>query len=322
MQAILLHKTGDAGQFKIEKIEEPKPKKEEVLIRHTAVGVNFFDVSFRRAQYKISEMPAILGMEGVGIIEAVGSAVTNFKVGERVAYATGGIGAYAEKRVINQRHLVVPPASLSDATVAAILFKGLTAHALLHRVYIAKRAKKILIHAVAGGLGQLLCQWAKHLGLEVFGTVGSDEKIPAAKTAGCDHVINYKKQNFVEEIAKITDHGGVGLVYDSVGKDTLEKSLDCLWPMGMCVTFGESSGNSEKLDLNRLVTNSLYLTRPTMALYKANQIELALSAAEVFAAAEKGILKPQITSYAFKDVKKAHQDLENRATTGSIILTF
>ncbi len=322
MQAIVLHKIGDAGHLKIEKVEDLKPKKEEVLIKHTAIGVNFFDICFRRGQYKIPAMPAVFGMEGCGIIEAVGSGVTNFKVGERVAYATGGAGAYAEKRVIDQRHVVVPPASLSDAQVAAILHKGLMAHALLHRVYIAQRAKKILIHAVAGGVGQLLCQWAKHLGLEVFGTVGDDAKIPAAKTSGCDHVINYKKQNFVEEIARITDHGGVGLVYDGVGKDTLEKSLACLWPMGMCVTFGESSGNTEKLDLNHLVTNSLYLTRPTMALYKANQIEFALSAAEVFAAAEKGILKPQITSYAFKDVAKAHRDLEARKTTGSIILTL
>ena len=322
MQAIVLHKIGDASHFKIEKVEDPKPKKDEVVIKHTAIGVNFFDVCFRRGQYKISEMPAILGMEGVGIIEAVGSSVTNFKVGERVAYATGGIGAYAEKRAINEKFLVIPPASLTDAQVAAVLHKGLMAHALLHRVYIALRAKKILIHSVAGGVGHLLCQWAKHLGLEVFGTVGSDNKISVAKNAGCDHVINYKTQNFVEEIAKITDHGGVGLVYDGVGKDTLEKSLDCLWPMGMCVTYGESSGSCEKLDLNRLVTNSLYLTRPTMALYKANRIELTLSAAEVFSATEKGILKPQITSYAFKDVKKAHQDLENRTTTGSIILTF
>jgi NADPH2:quinone reductase len=322
MQAILLHKIGDAGNLKFEKIEEPKPKKDEVLIRHTAVGVNFFDICFRRGQYKISEFPAILGLEGCGIIEAVGSAVTDFRVGERVAYATGGLGAYAEKRVINQNYLLVPPQELSDAQVAAVLHKGLTAHALLHRVYIAKRINKILIHAVAGGVGQLLCQWAKFLGLEVFGTVGDDAKIPAAKISGCDHVINYQKQNFVEEIAKITNQGGVGLVYDGVGKDTLTKSLECLWPMGMCVTFGESSGNTEKLDLNYLVHNSLYLTRPTMASYKSNKVELTLSAAEVFAATKKGILKPQITSYAFKDAKKAHQDLENRKTTGSVILTF
>lgn len=321
MQAIILHKTGDAGHLKIEKVEDPKPRKNEVLIRQTAIGVNFFDTAFRSGQYKLTKLPAILGMEACGIIEEVGSEVTNFKVGERVAYATGGIGAYAEKRTINQNFLVVPPQTLTDVQVAGTLFKGLTAHALLHRVYIAKRAKRILVHAAAGGVGQLLCQWGKYLGLEIIGTVGSDQKIAAAKNNGCDYVINYKTQKLVEEVAKITKDEGVGLVYDGVGKDTLEKSLECLWPMGMCVNFGESSGTADKLDLGLLVGNSLYLTRPTMALYKANRTELTLSANEVFAALEKQIIRPQITTYAFKDVVKAHKALESRATTGSIVLT-
>jgi len=322
MQAIILESTGSASHLKIKKVEEPKPKQNEVLIRHTAIGVNFFDVCFRRGQYKLEKLPATLGLEACGIIEAVGSAVTNFKVGERVAYATGGLGAYAEKRVISQDYLVIPPASLSDAQVAGTLFKGLTVHALLHRVYIATRAKKILVHSAAGGVGHLLTQWARHLGIEVIGTVGDNSKIDLARANGCSHIINYKTQNFVDELAKFTNHEGVGLVYDSVGKDTLEKSLACLWPMGMCVSFGESSGAANKLDLNHLVANSLYLTRPTTALYKSNRIELVLSAVEVFAALEKGILKPKVTAYAFKDVAKAHQDLESRATTGSIILTL
>lgn len=322
MQAIILHKTGDAGHLKIEKVEDPKPKKDEVLIKHTAIGVNFFDVSFRRGQYKIENLPATLGMEACGIIEAVGSGVTNFKVGERVAYATGGIGAYAEKRAIHQNFLVVPPKSLTDAQVAAVLHKGMMAHALLHRVYIAKRAKKILVTAAAGGVGSFVCQWAKHLGLQVIGTVGDDKKISIARNNGCDHVINVKTQKLVDEVARITDHNGVGLVYDGVGKDLLEQAIECLWPMGMCVSYGEASGSTEKFDLNRLVANSLYITRPTLALYKSNRIELTLSAAEVFAAVEKGILRPQITTYAFKDVKKAHQDLESRHSTGSIILTL
>lgn len=322
MQAIILHKTGDAGHLKIENVEDPKVKKDEVLIKQKAIGVNFFDVCFRNGQYQLMKMPAVLGMEGCGIIEAVGSEVTNFKVGERVAYATGGLGAYAEKRAINQKHLVVPPQTLTDVQVAGSLFKGLTAHALLHRVYIAKRAKRILVHSAAGGVGQLLCQWGKHLGLEIIGTVGSDQKVAAAKANGCDHVINYKTQKLVEEVAKITKDEGVGLVYDGVGKDTIESSLECLWPMGICVNFGESSGKTDKLDLGLLVANSLYLTRPTMALYKAHRTELALSANEVFVALEKQILKPQITTYAFKDVAKAHQALESRTTTGSIVLTL
>ena len=322
MQAILLHKTGDASHLKIEKVDDPKPKKNEVVVKQKAIGVNFFDVAFRRGQYKLAQMPAILGLEACGVVEAIGSEVTDFKIGDRVAYATGGIGAYAEKRAIAQHHLVLVPQNLTDTQVAGSLLKGLMAHALLHRVYIAKRAKKILVHAAAGGVGHILCQWAKYLGLEVIGAVGSDEKIPFAQTSGCNHVINYSKQNLVEEVAKITDSGGVGLVYDGVGKDTLNNSLECLWPMGMCVSFGESSGNTEALDLNRLVTNSLYITRPTLALYKANRVELALSASEVFAALTKGIIKPQITTYAFSDAARAHKDLESRASKGSLVLTL
>lgn len=321
MQAIVLNKAGDASNFKIEKVADPKLKKGEVLIKQTAIGVNFFDVCFRRDQYKINKMPSVLGMEACGVIESVASDVTEYKPGERVAYATGGLGAYAEKRTINQKHLVVPPQELTDTQVAGSLLKGLLAHSLLHRVYIAARAKKILVHAAAGGVGHLTCQWAKHLGLEVIGTVGSNEKVNFAKGNGCDHVINYKTGNFVDEVAKITNSEGVGLVYDSVGKDTLEKSLECLWPMGMCVSFGEASGNTEKLDLNRLLSNSLYLTRPTLALYKSNRIELTLAANEVFSALTKGILKTQVTTYAFKDVVKAHKDLESRKTMGSLVLT-
>lgn len=320
MQVILLKKTGDAGNLKIEKIADPKPSKDEVLIKHSAIGVNFFDICFRRGQYKLPELPAVLGMEGVGFIEAVGSNVKDFKVGDRVAYATSGLGSYSEKRTINQKFLVVPPKSLTDEQVAATLYKGLMAHALLHRVYIATRAKKILVTSAAGGVGHLLCQWAKYLGLEIIGLVGNDAKIAAAQGFGCNHVINYKSKNIVDEVAAITDHGGVGLVYDSVGKDTLEKNIECLWPMGMCVSFGESSGSTDKLDLNRLVTNSLYLTRPTMALYKSNRIELVLSAKEVFAAVEKGIIRPQITTYNFTDVVKAHKDLESGNTVGSLVL--
>lgn len=322
MQAIILQKNGDVSNLKMMKVEDPKIKKDEVLVRNNAIGVNFFDICFRRGQYLVDNMPAILGMEACGIVEAVGSSVTNYKVGERVAYATGGLGAYAEKRAINQKHLVIPPKTLTDSQVAGTLFKGLTAHALLHRVYVSKRAKRILVHAAAGGLGHILCQWAKYLGLQVIGTVGSDQKVAFAKANGCEHVINYKTTDFLAEIAKITNYEGVGLVYDSVGKDTLEKSLECLWPMGMCVTFGESSGSTPPLDLNHLVSNSLYITRPTMALYKANRIELSLSADEVFSALEKGIVKPRITTYAFSDFAKAHQDLESRSSMGSLVLTL
>lgn len=323
MQAIIIKKVGDSSVLKLGKADEPKiTKKSDILIKQTAIGVNFFDIGFRNGQYALPELPTTLGLEACGVIEKVGSNVTEFKVGERVAYATGGIGAYAEKRVINKHHVVLVPKEVSDVQAAGSLMKGLMAHALLHRVYIATRGKRILVHAAAGGVGHILCQWAKYLKLEVIGTVGSEDKIPFAKSLGCDHVINYKANNFVEEIAKITKNQGVGLVYDGVGKDTLEKSIDCLWPMGMCVSYGESSGAPNKLDLNLLVRNSLYITRPTLALYKINRIELALGAAEVFGAIEKGIIKPKITTYAFKDVAKAHQDLEGRKSVGSLVLTL
>ncbi len=322
MQAIILNKTGDASVLKIKEVEDPRPQKNEILIRHTAIGINFFDVSFRRGQYKLPQMPAILGSEACGVVEAVGAGVTEFKAGERVAYATGPIGAYCEKRVINKRHVISVPQNISDNIAAGSIYKGLMAHTLLFRVFLARRAKKILVHAAAGGVGQFLCQWARSLNIEVIGTVGSDLKMLRAQGNGCNHVINYKSKNFIEELARITEGGGVGAVYDGVGKDTLVKSLECLWPMGICISYGEASGATEKFDANLLVTNSLYFTRPTLALYKANRIELVLGAAELFNLIGKGILKPQITTFPFKDVAKAHASLESRESTGSLVLTL
>lgn len=322
MRQYNLHNPGKPEHLKLENVEDPKPGVGEVLIKHSAIGINFFDVHFRRGDYKLKSNPAVLGLEGCGYIEAIGEGVKDYKVGDRVAYATGGIGAYAEKRVINQKFLIVPPQNINDVQVAGSLLKGLWAHALLYRVYLAPKAKKILVHAAAGGVGQFLCNWAKHLDLEVIGTVGSDAKIPVAKAAGCDHVINYVKEDFLKKVDEITGGGGVGVVYDGVGKDTILKSIDCLWPMGMCVSYGEASGPTPAIDLNSLLLNSLYITRPTLALYKANRIELTLSADEVFGGISKGFLRPNITSFNFNDLAKAHHKLENRETTGSLVLTF
>ncbi len=322
MQAIMIAKTGDSSVLEIKNIEDPKPKSEEVLIRQTAIGVNFFDICFRRGQYKLSQMPAILGLEACGIIEAVGPDVVDFKVGDRVAYATGGIGAYAQKRVINQHHLVVPPKELSDIVVAGSLLKAMMAHTLIFRACNTRKAKRILVHSATGGVGQFLCSWASNIGIEVIGTVGNDSKISVATALGCKHVINYNKQDFLKEVARITNNEGVGVVYDGVGKDTMDKSIDCLWPMGICVSYGESSGSYNNFDLNSLVANSLYVTRPTLALYKANKIELALSANEVFTKITSGVLKPHITSFKFEDIAKAHQALENRSSIGSLVLTI
>jgi len=322
MQAIVINKTGDHSVLKIKEVEDPKVQKNEVLIRHTAIGVNFFDVAFRRGQYKLPEMPAILGSEACGVIEAIGAGVTEFKVGERVAYATGPLGAYCEKRSINKNYVLSVPQNIGDTVVAGSLLKGLMAHTLLFRVFLVRRAKKILVHAAAGGVGQFLCQWSRSLGVEVIGTVGGEAKFARAQANGCSHIINYKNKNFIEELAKITEGGGVGAVYDGVGKDTMLKSIECLWPMGICISYGESSGPTEKVDPNLLVSNSLYFTRPTLALYKANRIELALGAAELFNLLGKGILKPQITTYPFQNVAKAHEALESRTSTGSLVLTL
>lgn len=320
MQAITLSKSGGPTSFKIKEVEDPKITKNDILIKQTAIGVNFFDIAFRKGQYNLPKSPVILGLEACGIVERVGSAVKDFKVGDRVAYATGGLGAYATKRAINQNFVISIPDYISDEQAVAVLYKGLMAHALLHRVYIAKKAQRIMISSVAGGVGHILCQWAKFLELEVIGLVGMEEKRDFARNIGCDIVINYKQQNVVEEVAKATKNTGVGVVYDSVGKETLESLISCLWPMGMCVSFGESSGAYENLNLNRLVTNSLYLTRPTMSLYKANRVELVLSASEVFGAVQKGIIKPKITSFDFKNIAKAHEFIESKKSMGSIIL--
>ncbi len=322
MRAIFLEKVGDASKaFKIKEIDTPKKfKKNDVLIRHTAIGVNFFDVAFRSGQYPLEKLPMILGSEGVGIVEAVGSNVDEFKVGERVGYGTGEIGSYQEKRIIHKSHLVLIPNDISDEIAAASLKKGLLAHSLVFRAYQVKRAKRILVHAASGGVGQFLCQWARALGVEVIGVVGGQEKIHKALENGCKYVIDSKKGNFAKEVMNITQNQGVGLVYDGVGRDVFDNSLKCLWPMGICVSYGESSGNVEKLDLNLLVANSLYVTRPTLELYKANRVELALGASELFNLIQRNILKPHFTKYNFEDVAKAHQDLESRKSMGSLIL--
>ena len=323
MKEFILHKQGGVSGFKLEKMTgNLVPREGEVLVKHTAVGVNFFDIHFRRGDYNLNKLPAILGLEAAGYIEALGSNVQDYKVGDRVAYATGVVGSYAHKRVVKKDLLIKLPGDISDVVAAGSLLKGMMAHTLLNRVYVAVRGKRILVHAAAGGVGQFLCAFAKEMGLEVIGTVGRDEKIPFAKSFGCDHVINYAKQDFVKEVEKITNGTGVGIVYDSVGKDTFLKSLECLWPMGICVSYGESSGKIPPFDIEHLLLNSLYLTKPTLALYKANRIELALSAAEVFAKIRKGVINPKIITHNFDDLPKIHEKMERRATVGSQVLIF
>jgi len=321
MREYIIHKQGAVNVLKFEKIsDEPHPKENEVLIEQKAIGVNFNDILFRRGDYKISKLPAILGTEGCGVVVEVGKKVKEFKEGDRVAYATSVFGGYAKNRIIHKNCLIKLPNSIDYITAAGSLTKGLMAHTLLYRVYDASRVKRILVHAAAGGVGQFLSSWASNMGIEVIGTVGSDDKIATAKANGCYHVINYQKQDFVKSISDVTKGNGVGIVYDGVGKDTILKSIDCLWPMGICVNYGEASGACPPIDINNLLSNSLYLTKLTLHLYKCNRIELSLGAHEVFYRIKKKILKPQITTFKFSELKKAHNILENRESTGSVVL--
>jgi len=322
MQVAIIEKTGDSKVIKFKEIDDPsKFKKDDVLIKQTAIGINFFDICFRRGQYKINEMPAIIGAEACGIVEAVGSNVKEFKVGDRVAYCTGAIGSYCEKRVIDKRFLIYIPQDISDTIAVASLKKGMMAHTLLNRVFRAKLVKSILVHSAAGGVGQFLCQFAKSMGIDVIGTVGSSNKVDSALRNGCRAVIDRSKdENFSKELSKLTDGVGVGVVYDGIGKSTIVNSLSCLWPMGLCVSYGESSGAADNLNLNYLVANSLFITRPTLALYKSSRVELVVGASEVFDGISKGILKPTYTEYAFKDIAQAHKDLESGKTIGSLVV--
>jgi NADPH2:quinone reductase len=322
MQAIILQKIGGPENLKIQEVPDPKPKKNEVVVKHQSVGVNFFDVGYRNGHYKMPKVPAILGCEGCGIITEIGSDVKDYKVGQKVAYINAGIGSYAEKKSVNTLNLITIPDNISHEQISASFLKGLMAHTLLNKVYLAGLVKRILIHSATSGVGHILCQWAKNMNIEIIGTVGSDEKIDYARSIGCNYVINYKTQNFVEEVGKITDFNGVGIVYDSIGKETLSKSLECLWATGICISYGDTSGHIENFNLNELVFNSLFITRPTLARYKSSRIELVVSANALFEGLSSGIIRPKITSYKFEDVAKAHADIESKKTMGSSILVF
>lgn len=320
-KAIVVSKTGGPEVLELKNIASPKaPGPGQLLLRHTAIGVNYMDIYYRKGIYKAPRMPMIPGMEACAIVEAAGPG-SKMPVGTRVVYATAQTGAYCEQRLISEKHVVGVPENVPDKIAAAVFAKGLTAHYLLLRTYNVKKGDKILIHAAAGGVGQLMCQWARHLGAFVIGTVGNDQKITAAMSAGCHHVINYAKQDFAKEVMRITNNEGVLVVYDSVGKDTFAKSLNCLMPLGLMVSFGQSSGEVPAFNILSMAQKSLYLTRPTLMTYKADRGELLLSAVEVFKMLADGVLRINVNNtYPLADAAKAHADMENRKTTGSSIL--
>jgi NADPH2:quinone reductase len=320
--AIRIHQTGGPEVLKWESVQVGEPGPGQVRLQHRAVGLNYIDVYHRSGLYPI-QLPATLGLEAAGVVEAVGPGVTEVKVGDRVAYASGPMGAYAEARLMQADRLVVLPGVISDGQAAAMMLQGLTAQYLLRRTYRVQRGDTILVHAAAGGVGLIMCQWAKHLGATVIGTVGNEQKAALARAHGCDHTILYTQEDFLERVLAITNGQKVQAVYDSVGKDTFDRSLDCLAPLGMLALFGQSSGLVPPLDLGLLsAKGSLFVTRPTLATYTARRADLLAGAAELFEVVEQGIVKITINQrYPLREAERAHRDLEARRTTGSTIFT-
>lgn len=320
-KAIRIHQTGGPEVLKWEDVDVPAPKEGEARIRHTAIGLNYIDTYHRSGLYPVP-MPAVIGGEGAGVVEAVGPGVTDIKVGDRVAYGNAPIGAYAEARVIPAGRLVKIPDGVSDQQAASMMLKGLTTQYLIRTIYRVKQGDTILMHAAAGGVGLILCQWAKSLGATVIGTVGDKKKAELAKQHGCDHVILYRDTKVSDEVKKLTKGEGVPVVYDGVGKDTFNDSLDCLRPRGMMVSFGNASGAVPPVNIGILAQKgSLFLTRPTLASYVAKREELVANANELFDVVKKGAVKLEINqTYALKDAAQAHRDLEGRKTTGSTVL--
>ncbi len=320
-QAIRITKNGAADVMQLVNFPVGTPGAGEVLIEQKAIGLNFIDVYFRTGLYP-QMLPAGLGMEGAGIVEAVGADVRNIKVGDRVAYAGGPIGAYAKRRLVPASILVKLPDFIDYETAAAVMLQGLTVQYLFRRTYKIRPGQMILFHAAAGGVGLLACQWARALGVKMIGTVSNDNKGALALANGCTHVINYVEEDFVGKVEQLTDGKGVPVVYDSIGKDTFFGSLDCLSPLGTMVSFGNASGAVPDFNLTELSSRgSLFITRPSLGHYTAVRSELDIMAAELFAMIEAKKLTVTINQrYALSDVVKAHQDLERRKTTGSSIL--
>ena len=322
VQAIRLAKTGGPEVLEWQQVELGKPGAGQVRIRHTAVGLNYIDTYQRSGLYPI-QLPSGLGGEGAGIIEEVGPGVGFLKVGDRVAYAGGPMGAYSEARIMPADRLVPLPDGITDQEGAAMMLKGMTAWYLVRRTHVVKPGETILIHAAAGGVGLIVCQWAKHLGATVIGTVGDAQKAALAKAHGCDHPINYRSEDFVARVNEITGGRKCPVVYDSVGKDTFYKSLDCIAPLGLMASFGQSSGAIGPVDIGILAgKGSLFLTRPTLNTYTATREELLTAAGDLFDVVKKGAVKIEINqTYPLREAARAHQDLQDRKTTGSTVFT-
>lgn len=321
-KAIRIHQCGGPEVLRWEEVEVGEPGPGQLRVHQTAVGLNYIDVYHRTGLYPLPSLPWTLGMEGAGRVEAVGEGVSEFKVGDRVAYAGPPIGAYAEVRLIPADRVVALPDAITDQMAAAMMLQGMTAQSLLRRVYRVQPGDVILLHAAAGGVGLIASQWARYLGATVIGTVGSEEKAELARAHGCHYTILYNRENVAERVRELTDGQGVAVVYDSVGKDTFMGSLDSLRPMGMMVSFGNASGPVPAFEPAILAAKgSLFLTRPTLMTYTAKRSDLLASAAELFTVVASGAVQIEVRqTYSLAETAQAHRDLEARKTTGSTVL--
>lgn len=320
-KAIRIHETGGPDVLKWEDVDVGAPGEGQIRVKHAAVGLNYIDVYHRSGLYPV-ELPSGIGLEGAGSVEAVGDGVSDLREGDRIAYAAPPIGAYAEARLMPADRVVKVPDGIDDRTAAAMMLQGMTVQYLIRRTYRVQKGDTVLFHAAAGGVGLIACQWLKHLGATVIGTVGSAEKAELAKAHGCTHTINYREEDFAERVRELTDGKGVPVVYDSVGKDTFEGSLKCLRPLGILVGFGNASGAVPPFDLGRLAQlGSLYTTRPTLMTYTAKREDLVTSANELFDVVLSDTVKINVNqTYPLREAAQAHRDLEARKTTGSTVL--
>jgi NADPH2:quinone reductase len=320
-RVVRIHETGGPDVLTLDEHEVGDPGPGQVRLRQTAIGLNFIDAYHRSGLYPLPELPAVLGREAAGVVDAVGHGVPGLRPGDRVAYALEA-GAYAECRLIDADRVVPLPGEIGDRQAAGMMLKGLTAHYLVRRTFRVGPEHTILLHAAAGGVGLIACQWARHLGATVIGTVGSPEKAALARAHGCHHTILYREEDFVARVRQLTGGRGVPVVYDSVGRDTFDRSLDCLAPLGLMVSFGQASGPIPPFSIGTLAARgSLFLTRPTLATYIAKREDLLAAARELFDVVRTGAVRIEVRqTYPLSEVARAHREMESRATTGSSVL--
>ncbi len=320
-KSIIINKHGGPEVLELKDVSVGRPGPKELKIKNLAIGLNFIDTYHRSGLYKLN-LPSGIGMEGAGIVQEIGSEVEAFNKGDKVAYSQMPLGSYSEERNIPEEIAIKIPEGVNEKIAASIMTKGLTSHYLLFKTYKAKAGEIILFHAAAGGVGQIFCQWAKSIGCKIIGTVGSESKIDIAKKNGCDFVINYNKESFDKKVHEITENKGVGVVYDGVGKDTFEKSINCLKPMGMMVSFGNASGPLNPIDVRKYIAHkSLFFTRPGLADYGAGRKALEEASESLFQQIKYGKIKVNIyKEYKLSDAQKAHEDLEARKILGPAVL--